>query len=191
MKPKPIITLAVILTLVLLCAISLRAPQSAKAQDQQPPAVPDRISFGMVAITSGQTLRVTVANTIMPADPNLPPGPIRVVISFRYSNGNQVRDSKTGEVIRKVVDIERGDATFLDVDYDHLPPGPTRVGIRPIVFVQPPQITEAGQNAIPPDGTVPTVEVINNANGRTQFAVFTHPAVVHGFNPQPDPPIGD
>jgi len=42
----------------------------------------------------------SVANTIMPIDVNLPPGPTRVVMTFRFMNGNLVRDYKTGDVIR-------------------------------------------------------------------------------------------
>jgi hypothetical protein len=166
----------------------LRQTQPVLAQYDVPPPMPNRIAFGLIGITSGLTLRVSVANTVMPNDPNLPPGPIRVVMSFRYMNGNLVRNYKTGEVIRRAVDLERGDGAFLDVDYADLPPGPSRAQIRPVVVVLPPSPIDETQIAIPPDSAVPTVEVINNANGRSQFAVFTHPAVLRGFKPQPDPP---
>jgi hypothetical protein len=108
----------------------------------------------------------------MPNDPNLPPGPTRVVMTFRYMNGDLVRWYRTGEVIRKAVDLERGDAAFLDLDYDLLPPGPSRAQIRPVVVVQPPPITAAGQDAIRHESAVTTVEVINNSNGRTQFGIY-------------------
>jgi len=169
---------------LLLGVVALRQPRRAKAQEIAP-TTPDRVSFGTIGITTGQTLRVSVANTIMPNDVNLPPGPTRVVMTFRYVNGNFVRDVKSGEVIRKAVDLERGDSAFLDLDYDRLPPGPIRVQIRPVVVVIPPPV---GDYLTPPDGTVIGAEVINNANGRSQFAVFTNPAVLRGFNPQPDPP---
>lgn len=189
MKSKSIFAVAAGLGLtLLLTVVALRQPRLVKAQTEIGPTASDRVSFGTVGITSGQTLRISVANTILPNDANLPPGPTRVVMTFRYPNGNLIRDPKTGEVIRKVVDLERGDAAFLDVNYDLLPPGPSRLQIRPVVLVTPPQITEAGQDAIGSDSAVATVEVINNANGRSQFAVFTHPAVLKGFNPQPDPP---
>jgi hypothetical protein len=159
--------------------------EPAHAQDQIPPPTNDRISFGMVGITAGQTLRVTVANTILPVDADLPPGPTRVVMTFRGMNGQLIR-TRSGDVIRLAVELERGDSAFLDLDFDALPPGPVRIQVRPVIVVQPPPIGET--NAIPYDSAVPTIEVINNANGRTQFAVFTHPAVLRGFNPQPDPP---
>jgi hypothetical protein len=155
------------------------------AQDQIPPPVNDRVSFGSVGITSGQTLRVTVANTILPVDANLPPGPTRVVMTFRGMNGQLMR-TRGGDVIRRVVDLERGDSAFLDLDYDALPPGPVRIQVRAVVVIQPPPVGDT--NSLQDGVCIPTVEVINNANGRTQFAVFTHPAVLRGFNPQPDPP---
>lgn len=189
MKNKPTIAVAAIaaaFAAIMTLAI-FRSTQTVRAQDQQPLPTNDRISFGMVGITSGQTLRVNVANSIMPNDVSLPPGPSRVVMSFRYGNGNAVRDSRTGQVVRRIVELERGNSAFLDLDYDQLPPGPVRAQIRPVVVVQQP-LPVGDMNAIPYDSAVPSVEVINNANGRTQFAVFTHPAVARGFNPQPDPP---
>jgi hypothetical protein len=189
MKSKSIFAVAAALGLTLILIVAaLRQSTEVRAQDEIGPPTDYRVSFGTIGITSGQTLRVSLANTIMPGDPNLPPGPTRVVMTFRYPNGSLVREYKTGDVIRKIVDLERGEAAFLDVDYNRLPPGPIRLQIRPVIRVTPPPITEAGQSATPPDGTLPSVEVINNANGRSQFAVFTNPAVLRGFNPQPDPP---
>lgn len=191
MKNKRTLTIAVaVFGLAILTAFGIyQSTQPVNAQDQLPPPTNDRLSFGSVGITSGQTLRVSIANTIMPADVNLPPGPIRVAINFRLMNGSLARDGRTGEVIRKVVDLNRGDTTFLDLDYADLPPGPSRVQLRPVVIsVQPPPVPDSGQIPYPLDAIVPTVEVVNNANGRSQFAVFTHPAVARGFNPQPDPP---
>jgi hypothetical protein len=186
---RTLIIAAAIIALAILTAFGIfRNSNPVKAQTELPPPVPDRISFGMVGITSGQTLRVSVANTIMPNDANLPPGPVRVVLTFRLLNGNLVRN-RSGEVIRKAVDLERGDATFLDLNYDELPPGPVRLQLRAVVVAQPPPTNDTTQTP-PPVGDLiaSTVELINNANGRTQFAVFTHPAVLRGFNPQPDPP---
>jgi len=180
-----VFVLIVLATLIV--AVVVRQPRTVKAQDQLTAQLTERFSFGMVAITSGQTIRVSVANTIMPSDINLTPGPVRIAINFRYLNGNLVRDYRTGEVIRSVVDLERGGAAFVDVDYDRLPPSPIRVAIRPVVIVTPP-IASNGETPIPFDSVVPTVEIVNNANGRTQFALFTQPAVARGFNPQPDPP---
>src|SRR5215203_2744811 len=108
MKNKRILTIAaVVVALVIIAVFGIfRNPKSVKAQDQIPPPVNDRISFGMVGITAGQTVRVSVSNTIMPNDVNLPPGPVRVVITFRNAAGNLIRN-RSGEVIRKAVDLER------------------------------------------------------------------------------------
>lgn len=173
-KTKRTLTIAAVL--VALAALMtlgiLRGSRQVQAQDEVAPPNTVRVSFGTIGITSGQTLRVTVANTNMPNDPNWPPGPIRVVMTLRDMNGILVRDYRTGEVIRKAVDLERGDAAFLDVDYERLPPSPIRAQLRPVVVVTPPPITEAGQEAIPPESAVTTVEVINNSNGRTQFGIY-------------------
>ena len=182
---KLVIATAIAASAILTTYFMLSPVQPALAQDQIPPPVPERVSFGTVGITSGQTLRVSVANTILPNDTDLPPGPTRVVITFRGLNGQLLR-TRGGDVIRRTVDLERGDAAFLDLDYDALPPGPSRVQARPVVTVQPPPVNDT--NAIPYDSAVISVEVINNANGRTQFVAFTTPASIRGFNPQPDPP---
>ena len=162
MKTKSTFTFAVIVAIAVVAAVIVfRGTTQVKAQDQIPPPVTDRISFPSVGISSGQTLRVSAANTIMPNDPDFPPGPSLVLITFRYQNGNLVRDLKTGAVIRKTVDLERGDGTFVDLDYDGLPPGPSRAQIRPVVVVIPPPIPDVDQKGVPPDGTVVSVEVIN------------------------------
>ena len=176
------VAIAVIVTIAV-----FRNFQTVRAQDQLPPPVNDRISFGSVGLTAGQTLRVSVTNTIMPGDVGLPPGPSRVNMTFRYSNGNLVRDSRSGEIVRRTVELSRGDTAVLDLDYDQLPPGPSRAQVRPVIVVHhAPPVGDT--NAIPYDSAVPSVEVINDSNGRTQFAMFSHPAVARGFNPQPDPP---
>jgi hypothetical protein len=187
MKAKRIITMSILSVAIIgvLTFAIFKQIEPVRAQDQIPPPVPERVSFGMVGITAGQTVRISVANTIMPNDVGLPPGPVRVVMSFRGMSGQLIRN-RGGEVIRRIVELDRGDAAFLDLDYDALPPGPVRVQVRPVVVRQPPPTQDS--IGIPYDSAVPIVEVINNANGRTQFAVSANPGVIRGFNPQPDPP---
>jgi hypothetical protein len=192
MKNKRTLTITIaIVALALLTAFGIfRNVPRTRAQTDIPPPTNDRISFGMVGITSGQTVRVSVANTIMPSDENWPPGPTRVVLTFRSLSGNLIRN-RSGEIIRKAVDLERGDSTFLDADFGALPPPVNdRLQLRAVIVAIPPPVGDTNQTPPPiNDRIASTVEVINNANGRTQFAVFTHPAVLRGFNPQPDPPI--
>jgi hypothetical protein len=180
------ITIAVVALAILTTFGIFRNTRTVQAQDQTPPPRPDRISFGLIGLTAGQAVRLSVVNTIMPNDANYPPGPTRVVLNFRGVNGELIRN-RNGEVVRKTVDLERGQSTFLDLNYDEFPPGPTRLQVRAVVTVQVPP-GPPDSNAIPYDSAVPTIEIINNANGKTQHAVFTHPAVIRGFNPQPDPP---
>jgi len=154
--------------------ISLRGTQNVSAQDVPPP-VNDRISFGTVGITAGQTLRVTVANTQQP-DSALPVDPCRVVITFRYGTGQPVRDRK-GDVVRKVENLDPGKTAVLDLNFDTDLPNdlPRRVQIRAIITVVPPPVPDS--TALPVDPCVPTIEVLNNSNGRTQFALSALPAV--------------
>ena len=197
MRNKRILTIAALSVALAAIAIfaAFRSAKPVQAQTELPPPTNERISFGMVGITAGQTVRVSVSNTIMPNDSGWPPGPTRVVVTFRLLNGQLLRN-RSGEVIRKTVDLERGDSTFLDVDFGAIPPPvPDRVQFRAVIVVHPPPVGDQpppiGEQPPPnPDRIVSTVEVINNANGRTQFAVFTNPAVIRGFNPQPDPPLG-
>jgi hypothetical protein len=184
-KIRLAIATAIVASAIFTTYFMLAPIQPTFAQDEQPPPTTDRLSFGTVGITSGQTLRVSVANTILPNDSTLPPGPVRVVITFRGMNGQLMR-TRSGEVIRRAFELDRGDATFLDLDYDALPPGPVRLQARAVVVLQPPPVPES--TAYPNDSIVTTGEIINNANGRTQFVAFTSPAAIRGFNPQPDPP---
>lgn len=187
MKIRRLLTIATAIIVLAVIATFAIFQNTQTVQAQYEPARNQRMSFGMVGITSGQTLRVTVADTLTPYDSGWPPGPTRVVITFRGINGQLLRDARTGEVIRRQVDLERGKAAFLDLDYDILPPGPSLAQVRAIIVCQMPE-PEGGTQ--PPDAyrMAATIEVINNANGRTQF-VLTNPAVIRGFNPQPDPPI--
>ena len=177
-------TLFIALTILVSIAF-LRGTQRAWAQDQTPPPEPDRISFGLVGITQGQTIRLSATNTTTPNDPNYPPGPSRLSLSFLDVEGRPFR-SRDGSVFRRVLDLERGQATFLDLSYDELPPGPTRLQLRAVLTVLPPGPSKTDTPPPVNDRIVPSVEVINNANARTVF-IIGNPGVIRGFNPQPDP----
>ena len=185
MKTKRTLTIATVLVALaaLLTLGVFRGTRNVHAQDQTPPPVNDRISFGMVGITEGQTARVNVSNVIAQNDSNFPPGPIRVAIVVVNSNGNPFRN-RDGNPIRKVVMLERGDSTFLDINFSEFPPGPIRAQLRAVVTVVPPPVGEQP----PPvnDRIVTTVEVINNANGRTVCALSAPPSIR-----QVPPPVND
>jgi hypothetical protein len=186
MKTKRTLTIAAVLIALTFVTLGIfRGMQSVRAQDTAPPQ-PERISFGMVGFTQGQTIRLTVSDTIAPNDSGWPPGPTRVVLNFRLPNGQLVRD-RNGEVIRKVTDLERGTSTFLDVDFDQWPPGPVRVQLRAVVTLQAPFVKDSTEVSPPVANRIgATVEVINNANGRTAFVLSKDP----GYRQEP-PPMGD
>ncbi|MFL6230338.1 MAG: hypothetical protein ACJ741_16315 [Pyrinomonadaceae bacterium] len=187
------LTLAALAALVTLGIF--RAPRRVQAQTDQIPPATERISFGLIGITRGETVRLSVANTLPPPRPDLgefPPGPTRVVLTFLNGDG-QPFHGRDGAVVSRTAQLEPGRSTFLDLDADDLqfPPGPTRFQLRAVVTVIPPSAT-AGNGTPPPigDRTVSSVEVFNSSNGRT-VVFIGNPGVIRGFNPQPDPPLGN
>jgi hypothetical protein len=138
----------------------------------------------MVGITQGQTIRLSVINTLPPG-PTFPPGPSRVVLTFLDAEGQRLRH-RDGSIIRRAVELEPGNATFLDLNADDLqfPPGPTRLQLRAVVNVFPPSPID---NALPPSPIVPSVEVFNNANGRTAFVMSAAPSVQRLMHSPPNP----
>jgi hypothetical protein len=186
MKTKRTLSIAtVLIALTVLTTLSvLQRTRKVQAQDQTPPPVGDRISFGLIGITEGQTVRVNVSNIIAPNDSSWPPGPTHVVIRFLNSAGRPVTDRR-GEVIRQAVELQRGESTSFDLGFGELPPGPIRAQFRVLVTEVPPPVNDT--NPLPPGpSTAQTVEVINNANGRTVFALSGPPAIRQVPPPQPD-----
>ena len=171
---------------------TLQEARRAEAQtDETPPPVHDRISFGMVGITRGQTIRLSVVNAI-PYDSAFPPGPTRVALTFLNGDGQLFRN-RDGSPVRRVASLEHGQSTFLDLDAGDLqwPPGPTRLQLRAVVNVIPPP--QPDSNEVPPpvgDRIMPSVEVFNNATGRTDFVMSKEPGYRRLTSPQPDPPLG-
>jgi hypothetical protein len=189
MKNKRILTITIaVVALAIIATFGIfQSTKSVQAQDQLPPPVGDRISFGMVGITAGQTMRVNVSNIIAASDSGFPPGPTRVAFIVVNSRGQALRN-RSGVVIRKTVELERGDSTFLDIDFGEIPPPiGDRLQLRAVITVVPPGSPDSNQIPLVGDRIVSTVEVINNANGRTQFAISALPAIQQ-FQP---PPTGD
>ena len=167
--------------LMLTTVLALAALTTAQAQDQSPP-VGDRFSFGMVGIVPGQTLRLHVANIgdiVCPCS--------RVVLTFLDTNGQRLR-AGDGSILQRAVELRPGRAAFLDLNADdpQWPPGPSRLQVRAVVSVYPPGPSDI---AFPPSNIVPSVEILSNRNGRT-VVFISSPGVIRGFNPQPDPPLG-
>ncbi|MFL6375287.1 MAG: hypothetical protein ACJ73D_11525 [Pyrinomonadaceae bacterium] len=145
-------------------------PQTVKAFNPQP----DPPGYGLVGITNGQTVRVSVVNTGL-ADPNLPPDPCRVVMTFREAEGNLFRNAD-GSPVRRIALLKGGESVSLELNADNFTrstDGAGRLQLRPVVQIQQPD----GTNQAPPDPCIPGVEVFNNANGRTQFMMPFLPAI--------------
>jgi hypothetical protein len=184
LKPVKLLALIFIAMGMLLSSALVRPTTQVQAQDVSP-ALEDRFMFGLVGITSGQTLRVNVANTLVLNDTNLPAGPSRVVINLLNARGQLVRH-RDGSLVRRVALVERGESTFLEFDGDEIPGGPDRrLPVRAVVSVFPPGPTVTGK---PYDSATPSIEIFNNSNGHTQVFIG-NPGVIRGFNPQPDPPL--
>lgn len=183
-----IMTLAALAALLFLGAA--HATRRAQAQSEQQQPTNDRISFGMVGITRGQTVRLSVANTVGRNDSDWPPGPTRVVLTFLNEEGQPFRN-RDGRPVRLAASLERGQSTLLDLNADDLqfPPGPSRVQLRAVINVFPPS-TGSTQPPPVPNRSAASVEVFNNSNART-VVFIGNPGVIRGFNPQPDPPVGD
>jgi hypothetical protein len=156
----------------------------------EPPPDPDRTT-GMVGITPGQTMRLNVVNLIPPPDPEtngVPPGPCRVLLSFRNADG-QPFTNNNGQPIQRVVELPGGQSAFLDLNADlfsapstnaDVAPGPARLQLRPFVrvLVAPPE----PDKQLPPGPCRATMEVFDNTSGRT--------SIFAGFQPPPDPDRG-
>ena len=143
-----------------------------------PTAVEDQTSFGTIGFTLGQTMHVSVANTLPSNDSNTPPDPCRVLINFRDLSGELVHN-RAGQVIFREVLLNPGQGTFLDVGFFTIAPQPGtnigtgRIQIRPVVT----SLTSPPEPDSPPDPCVPVVEVFNDLTGRTAFVVSADPAV--------------
>jgi hypothetical protein len=158
----------------------------------EPPPDPDR-TFGMVGITPGQTMRLNVVNLSPPPDPDtndVPPGPCRVLLSFRNADGQPFRNNDA-QPIQSVVELPGGQSAFLDLNADlfspppstnaDVAPGPLRLQLRPFVRVlaAPPD----PDKQYPPGPCRATMEVFDNTSGRT--------SIFAGFQPPPDPGRGE
>jgi len=173
MRTKRILALVAIIALVGIVASSLlRSTWHVKAQDQAPTTVTDRLSFGMIGITAGQTLRLSVANTLPASDRSSEPP--RVTLTFLDSDGQRLRN-RDGSIVRRAVQLDSGQTTFLDLNFDDVIAGPARLELRAVVVVQTP--TAAGTNALPVDPCVPSVELVNNQTRRTSLTLNGLPAV--------------
>ena len=156
------------------------ALQSAQAFNPQP----DPPRYGMIGITPGETLRINVANPQLPSATL--PRPCRVELTFLDSTGNPLLPP-----VQRT--LEAGQSAHFDLNGDALFPTGTgdvllRAEVRPVVRVLP-NPTDVGSAFVPPDPCVSSIELFDNATGKTRVSAgLQNPGVILGFNPQPDPP---
>ena len=125
-------------------------------------AQPDPPGYGMVGIADGQTARLNLVNLGVP-DPTtgVPPGPCRMGLKFVDADGNVLAS--------RGVAPEAGHSTFLDFTPSFVPINttdavtPLRAEIRAVVF---------SDNGLPPGPCRVTLEIFDNATGRTQIALY-------------------
>lgn len=125
----------------------------------------------MVGITQGQTARLNVVN--LHEEPNRPACELELM--FLDGEGNMLAE--------RGFMIDGGRSAFLDLDADELGGPDTREGrvpIRPVIQAL------GGPDTKSCDGVIPTLEIFDSETGQTQ--AILNPAVIKGFNPQPDPP---
>jgi hypothetical protein len=163
MSLKRILTVAaatLVITLAVAFGFLRYQPQPVKAFNPQP----DPPRFGIFGIIPGQTVRLNVVNT-SPPDPNIPP-PCRVVFTIRDANGNPfVRPN--GTLVTRTMLLNAGESAFLQLNADNFPRTTDgRITVRPDASIQ--QADPINGYAPP---CIPTVEVINNTTGRTQFVL--------------------
>jgi hypothetical protein len=157
------------------------ALQSAQAFNPQP----DPPRYGMIGITPGETLRINVANPQLPSASLLAP-PCRVELVFLDSTGAPLLPA-----VQKT--LEAGQSAHFDLDGDALFTNGAgdvllRAEVRPVVRVLP-NPTDVGSAFVPPDPCVSSIELFDNATGKTRVSAgLQNPGVIRGFNPQPDPP---
>jgi hypothetical protein len=167
--------------IVLAAAVAIGVSYKTQPVDAFNPQ-PDPPGYGLVGITQGQTIRINVINTTNPPEPDTPPNPARVVITFRDGNGNVFRNAD-GNPIRRVALLKGGESASLDLnanDFARAFDATGRLQLRPVAQIQ----RADGVNGAPPDPCIPTVEIFNNANGRTQFVLPSLPPTQRSNTPQ-------
>ena len=148
------------------------------------PTEPER-TLGMIGLTRGQTMRLNIVNLAVAVDGQVPPDPCRMVLTFRNADGRPFTNSD-GQPLRRAVELQAGQSAFLDLNADMYGPSSindaiTRLQVRPFVRVQ----SEPSGDQFPPDPCRVTMEVFDNASGRT--SIFAEHAGIDLDRPPPTP----
>jgi len=152
------------------CAIAatVSTPVSIHAQVRSRTPI---VYFGMAGIVRGESARLSVSNVLVdPPEPDLPPGPCRVTISFVDGSGNTLM-GPDGRPVSRTVTLQPGQSAFLQISADDFlsrttdAVGAGRLNFRPVVSVQP------ASNRIPPDPCIPSLEILDTASMQTKLVL--------------------
>lgn len=103
--------------------------------DPQPdPPAPAEVSFGAMQLTTGVSARLYVVNEAWEEDPENPPGPITVEISFHDNAGSPFFD-RNGREVRRVATVDPRFVAFLELNGNDIAAVGARVGIQPCIKV--------------------------------------------------------
>src|SRR6266487_2077562 len=137
------------------------------------------IYFGAVGLANLQTARLNVVSI---GDPSIiPPGPCRIGLSFLDARGIIIND-RNGRPMSAQFDVSQGEAVFFDFSSRSIIIN-GRVQFRALVTLPPPP---NDGSADPCANVIPTLEIFDQLTSRT--LLLLHPALIRGFDPQPDPP---
>src|SRR6266496_2668098 len=141
------------------------------------------IYFGAVDLANLQTARLNVVSV---GDPNIiPPGPCRIGLSFLDAKGIIIND-RNGRPMATQLAVVQGASGLLDMSAGAIIiVGGFNGRVQFRALVQLPPAPRDG-SADPCANVIPTLEIFDQLTGRT--ALFLHPALIRGFDPQPDPP---
>jgi hypothetical protein len=170
-----ILGVALLLTaIVAIGAFSLQDPAFADSSIGDPGL---RIYFGAAGLARGQTVRLNLANLGGPDTREA----CHARLSFLDSKGIII-NWLDGTPAKLDVDVFPTETIFLDLDSRNI-----------IIIGGRTQFRAQVEPAVPRDLKVdpcanlaPTLELFDQATKRTTLLV--HPALIRGFNPQPDPP---
>lgn len=170
MKTKHMLTIAAVpVALVTLMTLGFFR-ETGKVHAQEQPSTPavNRISFGMIGITHGQTARLNVTNP----DETRP-----MIINWKLVDiDGEVLHRRDGQPIERTMTLAAGHSAFLQVNADNLlGRDELRLNFRAVVTFY--QADSPDNNPLPPDPCMPSVEIINNVSGTTALTQSALPAV--------------
>jgi hypothetical protein len=149
---------------LLTVTIALALPWRADAIKEVEPGY----EWGMVGVSRSETIRLTMVNLGTQR-------PSRTVPAVQCRADAVLLDSEGNALARRAMVIDGGKSASLELSGAAIDDPNIRPGVRAAV-----------RTNCPSDSMIGTLEVFDTAT--QQGNLILHPAVIKGFNPQPDPP---